>query len=114
MSFSVKISKGTEVMVKKFRWPMTVEAGVTVREKVERECRKTFLVNGGFVTDLDGVGVETFSEDGEYLFINFQVQGEIFLFPNSRNSQLPHNTLTFSQFHLLCASTCIPFKPDSN
>ena len=68
---------GTDHMVKKFPWPLTAEAGVTTKEKVERECRKTFLVDGGSVTDLAGVDVETFARGVEYLFLNFKVQGEI-------------------------------------
>ncbi len=77
--FSVVIKRdGTNSQTKKFRLPVSTASSQTVKEKVEAECRNTFLVQGGSVVDYAGVDVEEFTSGLSYDFINFHLSGILF------------------------------------
>ena len=63
--------------MKKFKFPMIVPDGKTAKEKVEEEVRKTFLVEGGSVVDHSSVDEDTFTDGGNYYFINFVERGKL-------------------------------------
>jgi hypothetical protein len=76
--FSVVITRDGTSQTKKFRHPVSTSSSQSVKEKVETECRNTFLVQGGSIVDDEGVDVEVFSPGLSYDFINFQLSGILF------------------------------------